>query len=135
MAKVPRHRIAQAVAKASLEQPDNKRLPKEIAAYLLEEHRTNELDSLLRDVQQAWANSGFVDVIARVARPLKEEAKPMLAAPFKKLYPAASQIQVTPLLDQGVIGGASLELAEQRLDLSLANRLRKFKQAINVKGN
>lgn len=136
MTKLPRHQLASVVANLSLKDgSSDKRLVTTIAAYLLEEHRVGELDSLLRDVQQAWAVSGYVDVLAHVARPLPQAIYDELAKPFKAFYPQAKTINVTPIVNASVIGGANMELAEKRLDISIARRIRRFKKAINVKGS
>lgn len=136
MAKVPLHELAQVVADLSIKRGSkDKKLADSIAAYLLEEGRYSELDSLLRDVQKLWAKAGFVDVLARVARPLPEAVYLDLVKPFNSRYPAAKSVNITPVIDTDVIGGSSLELADQRMDISVARRLSKFKKAINVKGS
>ena len=134
MAKVARHELADVVADLSLKRGSkDKRLAGSIAAYLLEERRVSELESLLRDVQKAWAKKGHADVLARVARPLGKETYDDLARPFRSVYPAVESLNVTAVIDKDVIGGASLELGEQRMDISFARRLSRFKKAINVK--
>jgi len=136
MSKLPLSQLSQVVASLSLnEQLPVDKLAVNIAAYLLEEHRVGELDSLVREIQQDWADNGYVDVIARVARPINNQLTIDLASPFKRLYPSAKQVRVTPVIDHSVVGGAVLELGQQRLDLSIARRLNRFKNAINEKGN
>jgi F0F1-type ATP synthase delta subunit len=132
---LPRHELAQVIAEMSLKDGVTPRLAEATAAYLLEERRYFELDSLLRDVQRYWASVGYVDVLARVARALPEDAYEDLLCPFKSRYPEAKRLNVTPVFDPAVIGGANLELGEQRMDISFARRLRRFKKAINVKGS
>ncbi len=136
MAKITRHQLAQVVAQLSLKRGTaDKKLAQSIAAYMLEERRYGELDSLLRDVQKLWAKAGYVDVLARVARPLPEAVYKDLLKPFSLRYQSAKSFNLTPVVDSDVIGGSSLELADQRLDISVARRLSKFKKAINVKGS
>jgi len=136
MKPLSRQQLAHLIAKLSLEdKADNHKLAKSVAAYLLENHQINQLESLLRDVQKAWADMGFVDIQARVARPLQSKIYKDLATPFRALYPSAKEVQVAPIIDHRVIGGANLELADQRLDISISRRLRRFKKVIKVKGN
>ena len=135
MAKISTNQLAKTIASYSLgSKEEPKKIASEIAAYLLEEKRVNQLDSLLRDVQKFWAESGYVNIIARVARPLPEVAYNQLATPFKNKEKSHKTVMVSPLVDPSIIGGASLELSEERLDLSIANRMRLFKKAINLKG-
>ncbi len=132
MAKVSRHSVAQVIADKSLGGVDLKRLSKSVAAYLLEERRVSELESLLRDVQKHWADKGYVDLIAKTARPLDGQVLEDLAVPFKEAYPQAKEVAVTEVIDKKVIGGARVEIGEQRFDLSIARRLNRFKKSINA---
>ncbi len=134
MAKVMRHELAKIIANKTLQRgQSDKRLAESIAAYLLEESRYGELDSLLRDVQKAWIKMGYVDVLAKVARPLPDSVYADLLKPFKMRYPKANTVNLTPVIEPSIIGGASLELAEQRMDMSIGRRLRRFKKSINAK--
>lgn len=132
MSKIPRSQLSKVVAGLSLGAKDSS-LGRSIAAYLLEERRVNELDSLLRDIQKDWAKAGYVDVLAKVARPLPQVVYDELGRPFSEIYHNAKSINVTPVIDSSVIGGVILELADQRMDISIKRRLQRFKKAINVK--
>ena len=126
--KVPRHIVAAALAQKSLGTVNSSRFAKEIAAYLLAERRTGELDSLLRDIMQYRADHGIVEVIAVSAHPLTVAVEKDVEAQARKLYPNAKQIIVTPEHDADAVGGIRLELANQQLDLSVRNKLNLFKQ-------
>ena len=57
--KTPRTRIAGVVADRTLKSGVvSQQLSRELAAYLLSERRTGELDSILRDVRADWAKAG-----------------------------------------------------------------------------
>ena len=104
MAKVSRHQLAGVVADMSLERgAEDKNLAKTVAAYLLEERRVNDLESLLRDVQRAWAKKGHVDVLAKVARALDDVTYQDLARPFRSVYPEAQTLNVTPVVDPSLM--------------------------------
>lgn len=126
--KTPRVRIASAVADTTLKGGVSKQYARELAAYLLAERRVGELDSLLRDVQADWAAKGHVEVIARSARPLSDEARQDITARIRPLFPAADKLVVTGVADPSVIGGVQLYLADRQLDLSVEGKLNKFKQ-------
>lgn len=126
--KTPRVRIASAVAAATLKGSVSKQYARELAAYLLAERRVGELDSLLRDVQADWAAKGHVEVVARSARPLSDEARQDITARIRPLFPAADKLVVTEVADPSVIGGVQLYLADRQLDLSVEGKLNKFKQ-------
>jgi F-type H+-transporting ATPase subunit delta len=126
--KAPRNRISKAIADRTLKGGSGKKLAKEVAAYLLAERRTNELNSVLRDVQADWAQAGYVEVIATSASPLTAATKADIDKQVKQLFPSAKQIIVTEERDPEVIGGVRLSLANQQLDLSIEAKLNKFKQ-------
>ena len=137
MVKAPRRTISEAVAAHMYYTDVNKteeyvRNRKEyidsVASYLLENRRTGELDSILRDISADWARIGYVEVIARSAHALDDVTKQNIAAQIKGLYPQAEQVVVTEIADPTVIGGVRISVADQQLDLSVEAKLNKFKQ-------
>lgn len=126
--KTPRTRIASTIADRTLKSGSSAKLSHEIAAYLLSEGRVSELNSVLRDVQADWAEAGYVEVVARSAHPLSAAIKADISKQFASLYPNAKQIVVTEVPDATVVGGVRLQLANQQLDMSIENKLNKFKQ-------
>jgi F-type H+-transporting ATPase subunit delta len=126
--KTSRTRIASVVADRTLKSGTSAGVAKEVAAYLLSEGRVGELDSILRDVQADWATAGYVEVLAASAHPLSSDVRANITKQIRSLYPAATQIIVTEVLDPEIIGGVRLSLANQQLDLSVEAKLNKFKQ-------
>jgi F0F1-type ATP synthase delta subunit len=127
--KQPRTRIARLLADRTLKSgADTKRLSREIAAYLLQERRTSDLSSLLRDIEYLWAERGYVEVQAYSAHPLTPEVRKDITAQAKQLYPEAAKIVVTENHDEDIIGGVKLVVANQQLDLSVQAKLNQFKQ-------
>jgi F0F1-type ATP synthase delta subunit len=132
--KVTRSRIAAVIAKRSLEPVSAKHLAQEIAAYVLAEGRTGELDSILRDVMQYRADHGVVEVITVSAHPLDSAVQKDIQAQTRALYPDAKQIIVSEELDPSVLGGVRLQFANQQLDLSIRSKLNRFKQLTTTTG-
>jgi F0F1-type ATP synthase delta subunit len=126
--KAPRSRLARLIADHTLAKGSSKQLSQGVAAYLLSERRTNELDSVMRDVLFDWAGDGYVEVLAASAHPLSDEVKADIAKQAKSIYPGAKQITITEKHDPDIIGGVRLSLANQQLDLSVEAKLNKFKQ-------
>ncbi|MFI5270896.1 MAG: F0F1 ATP synthase subunit delta [Candidatus Saccharimonadales bacterium] len=125
--KEPRTQISQMIASKVLKSGSSKKLLQEIAALLLFEHRVGDLDSILRDVQNDWANNGYVEVLATSAFPLDKSTKLDIEKRIKKYYPNAKRIIVTEIRDPEIIGGVRLNLADKQLDLSIEAKLNKFK--------
>lgn len=126
--KTPRTTLARMISDKTLASGVSKHLASEVAAYLLAERRVNELDSVLRDVQEDWAEAGVVDVVATSAYELTPVIKADITKRIRLLYPEASKIIVTENIDPTVIGGVRLSLPSQQLDLSIEAKLNKFKQ-------
>lgn len=133
--KARRTRIAQILADRTLKDGISRRLSREIAAYLMSEHRVAELDSIVRDVQGDWAEAGQVEVIAASAHPLTTAANADIKRQMSRLYPTAKRIIITEQRDASVIGGVRLDLADSQLDLSLRSKLNKFKQLTAASGD
>jgi F0F1-type ATP synthase delta subunit len=132
--KVSRVRIAGIIAQDSLTKGFSENEARSIAAYLMSTRRTNELDSLLRDIRGAWAEHGFVEVTATCAHPLSESVQRDVTAEVRKSYPDAKHIEIVEVHDPEVVGGVRIEFANRQLDLSIQNELNKFKTlAVNRK--
>lgn len=127
--KTPRHLVAEQLAKRTLA-PGLKttHFSREIAAYLLETGRTGELESLLRDIIQVRAEHGIVEVVAVSAHSLTAKLQADIKHEVRKQYPHAKQVVIAEQLDPSVVAGVRLELPSEQLDLSVRNKLNRFKQ-------
>ncbi len=130
--KLPRDQIAAVIAKRSLVPADGPDLAREVAAYLLAEHRTADVESLVRDVWQYRADHGLVEVRVTSAFALSDKLRTAIKAQVQKLYPAVKQVIISEQRDPSIIGGIRLELANQQLDASLRAKLNHFKQLTAV---
>jgi len=128
MTKTSRASLAHIVADRTLASGINKRYVREIASLLLDEGRTGELDSLLRDVQADWARSGHVEVITASAHPLAGDTRRDITKQIARLYPAAKKIVITETRDPDIIGGVRVSLPNKQLDLSIETKLNRLKQ-------
>ena len=128
MSKPPRHRIAEVVARRSLESVSARHLSQEIAAYLLDVGRSAELESLLRDILQYRADHGIVEAVATSAHPLNDAVSKDIKAQIGELYPGAKRIIIDEQLDESVVAGIRIELANQQFDASVRTKLDHFKQ-------
>ena len=126
--RTPRHILAKAIAERTLHITDNKLLAREIAAYLLEERRTNELESILRDIMQFRGAHGVLEatIISTndISGSVQDEVKQLLSA----AYPNTKTIHISHRQDASVIGGLRIDMANEQLDLTVASKLAKFKR-------
>jgi F0F1-type ATP synthase delta subunit len=128
MSKVPRNQIASAIAAQTLSSGVSAKLSRELAAYLLSESRTGELDPLMRDIQGLWAEQGYINATAISAHPINAGAKAKIRQTVATAYPKAKKIIIDEQHDPAVIAGVRIELADRQLDVSVATKLNKFKQ-------
>ncbi len=125
-----RQQISNFIAQKALDGGLSKKVTKEIAAYLLSSSRANEVNSIMRDVQNIWAQNGYVEIIARSSHELSSTTKNDIIKQLKPFFGNPKRIVVTQVLDENIVGGVSLELADNLLDLSLRKKLNKFKRLV-----
>lgn len=128
MSKTSRKSVASALAAKSLSGGISKKFSLGIAAYLLAERRTNELDPLMRDIQSLWAEQGYVNALAVTAHPINDAARKQMRRTVASAYPKAKTILISEQHDPEVIGGVRIELADRQLDATIVTKLNKFKQ-------
>lgn len=128
--KLSRLRLARLLAERYARAGANvDRLNKEVAAYLLTEKRIGELDSLLRDIEQYRADhDGIVEAKAVSAFPLTDGVRSDIRHKLQAAFPEAKQIIISEQIDERVVGGVRLELANQQLDLTVRGKLNLFKE-------
>ena len=127
--KTPRHEIAAALARRTLHTGISNKLGDEIAAYLLSERRTGELESLIRDIIQYRADQGIVEVVAISAFALNAQVRSDIGREVRGLHPGVKAVIISERIDPSVVAGVRLEFANQQLDTSVRSKLNRFKQA------
>ncbi len=122
MAKASRTEIAQAILAMSATS-SGKKLANEIAAYVIAERRTNELDAILREVNKLRGEqTGVVEATVTSAYPLNTKAKKDIKEILNQ-----DKLVINEVIDPSVIGGVRVETSERSLDLTVRNRLNKLK--------
>jgi F-type H+-transporting ATPase subunit delta len=131
--KIPRRQITPVLADLTLKSGASaKRLSRDVAAYLLDEGRTGELDSLMRDVIAYRAQKGIVEVTAVSAYELSEITKRDITKLVREQFPAVKQIILNQRIDADVVGGMRLELVDEQVDLTIRNKLNRLKELTTV---
>ncbi|MES2971240.1 MAG: F0F1 ATP synthase subunit delta [Patescibacteria group bacterium] len=133
--RVPRHVLAQVIAKRTLETSDTKTLAREIAAYLLTEGRTAELESILRDVMQYRQEHGILEADVVTAHQVEDEVLQDVKQWLKSAYPKAKNISLNQVHDAAVIGGIKIDMPNQQLDMTIKAKLSKFKTLTGAGGS
>ena len=126
--RTPRHILAKAIAERTLHISDNKLLARDIAAYLLEERRTNELESILRDIMQFRGAHGVLEATIISANDISDSVQDEVKQLLSAAYPDTKTIHISHRQDASVIGGLRIDMANEQLDMTVASKLAKFKR-------
>ncbi len=121
---VKRSELANIIAKKTLvnDQPVTK-LAAEIAAFVLSNQLTSQLDSIMRDVSTYRQQVGIIDVKVISAYPLSSDSIDSIKKIVTKYFDKIKSIVIEPVVDQSIIGGIKLEFPAQSLDLTVRAKL------------
>ncbi|UTX51062.1 F0F1 ATP synthase subunit delta [Candidatus Saccharibacteria bacterium TM7i] len=118
--------IARYVATQLIAGEKTDKLATQLAAYLLLHRRTNEMETILRDVSHHLAEAGYVEATVTVAETLGAASE----AAVKKLVKdatGAKEVSVAMNIDESVIGGVKIETPGAELDATIAHQLQALK--------
>jgi F0F1-type ATP synthase delta subunit len=126
--KFERTDLAAVIGEKMMHVVDLKELAREVAAYLIEQKSTSELESLMRDVLSYRQERGIVEADVASAHDLSEETLREVKALLRGHFPDAKKVIVHDSHDEAVIGGLRVTLANEQLDLSVRHKLDTFKR-------
>jgi F0F1-type ATP synthase delta subunit len=125
---ISRRELAEVIAERTLDVRDASVLAKEVAAYLLESHHTADVESLIRDIMELRAQKGIVEAVAVSAYELNDEVIADIKRILKEEYPNAKSVHVIRKIDPNVVGGVRVEMANERLDMTVRDKIDTFKR-------
>ena len=91
---------------------------RELAAYLVTERRTRELDLVVRDIEAMLAAKGVVVADVASARPLDEAVKAEIATML-----GAESVQLRETIDETLLGGVRIDTPGKRFDGTIRHKL------------
>lgn len=126
--KLSRGELAEVLYGLVKDTADHRQVAQDIAQYLVAERRTNELDTLLREVERLrFEREGIVEALATTARPLSETVKQLIREAF------GAKTRVVEREDKNLVGGVYVQTLDKRLDLSVRGQLSKLKNTNGIK--
>lgn len=125
---IPRRDLAAVIGEHTLRIKDVRKLAGAIAGYLLEEGRTADLESLIRDIMQYRMDHGIVEADIVSAHELPDHVMDDVKAILKREYPHAKEIDLDTEINPNVIGGVRIELPNEQLDMTVKAKLDTFKR-------
>lgn len=106
-------------------------IARKLAAYLIEQGATNEVNSLARDILQLRADQdGIVEVTAVAAHPLSSSMKTEIEQMVHGTHKNAKNVIINERHDPEVIGGIRLEFANALLDSTVDARLNSLRDKV-----
>ncbi|MDB5168157.1 MAG: atpH [Candidatus Saccharibacteria bacterium] len=91
---------------------------RELAAYLVTERRTRELDLIVRDIEAMLAAKGTVIADIASARPLDVAIRAEITAML-----AAKSVQLRETIDETLLGGVRIDTPGKRFDGTIRHKL------------
>ncbi len=101
-----------------------------VAAYLVSERRTKELDGLMRKVLELRAARGVYEAQITSAYELSDKTRQDLAGIVRAAHANSKRVIMHDKRDKSVIGGVLLESSDTVLDLTVRDRLQYLSQLI-----
>lgn len=123
-----RTELAKVVGDRLLKSDSSRKLAKEIAAYLLEQNKVYELESLMRDVMAYRQEHGVIEAEVTSAHRLDENTLKQVKQLVADKYPKAKHIIVHQHIDESIVGGLTITLAHEKLDMSVKSKLDTFRR-------
>ncbi len=127
-----RNELSEIIGNKTMHITDYDTLVNEIAAYLLTQNATADLDSIMRDVMQYRFEQGVVEAIVYSAHELSQIDLDDIDQVLRAEYPSAKSYIVDQKIDTNVIGGVKIEFPGAQLDLSIFSRLNLFKRQVEA---
>ena len=129
-AKYSRTRLADYAVDELNSNSKSKNLAKLLAAYLIDNHRTDDINSLARDILQIRADkTGTVEVTAIVAHDIDNDTRSEIKEMIRAVQPNVKKVIINQQVDSSAIGGIRLELANALLNSTVDARLAALRES------
>lgn len=106
----------------------NDKVMSELAAYLIENSRTKEVDLIVRDIEVALAAHGTVIADVTTVNALSAELKADIQKYVKGEQGDTATVVFREHIDRQLIGGVKVAFAGHELDASIRHKLTTLKQ-------
>lgn len=126
MAVISRRKLADQAARRIAGGEAKATVLRELAAYLMDSGRQREAELLVRDIETALLQHGVAVGTVVSARKLSADALITIEGFVKHHYKNVTKVVLRERLDERVIGGVRLELADKQLDATIQTKLDKL---------
>lgn len=126
MSKTTNQKIAQAINGLLEENVDPGTVSSSLAAYLIEERRTGDTDSILRQLESIRSQNGIREVIVTSAFAPGDSTTQTIRQIFSDYYGRVKTLVIKYRKQPDVIGGLRAETSDALLDFTIASRLQRL---------
>lgn len=120
--RISRRKITVYIADQLAKGGDEKKVLQELAAFLIDNKRTNELDLIVRDIEYQLLLRGIVLAHVTSAFELASETRAAITKMIKDKTDAKT-IELQQLIEPNLLGGIRLDLPGMQLDNTISRRL------------
>lgn len=99
-----------------------KNVVEELAAYLVETHRSNEYELIVRDIEYALSDRGVLVADVAAAHELSSDSKDAIIS-YLQAVTKAKDIQLRPTVDESLLGGVRITSSIGELDGTLKRKI------------
>lgn len=128
MATANRSEIAGVIAGLAAKSPNQKKLARDVATYLVKTHQTRQLDAILRKAVAIREQNGTVEVNVTSAFPLSSATQKAVTKLVKDEYPSAKDVVVNQDVKSEVLSGIKLQTNDKQLDETARGKLEKLRR-------
>jgi F0F1-type ATP synthase delta subunit len=97
---------------------------------MVETGETINIDDLVRDIMQLRLENGMVEAVVVAAHEPTEQVLTDIKNLMREHFPDAKQINLDVRIDESVVGGISVQLPQETLDLTVRAKLNRFKRKL-----
>lgn len=120
--RLSRRKIAGYIAQQLAADGAVEQLVQQLAAFLIDSRRTNEVSLVVRDIEYELTKQGIVLARATSAFNLTEATR-LAVTKLIEDKTGAQQVQLHQFIDPSVIGGVKIDLPGSQLDATIARKL------------
>lgn len=101
-------------------------LLKQLAAYLVVNKMTSQMDVVISDISRTLAQLGSVTAKVQTARPLSDELRKSVTAYVKRIE-NAHNVTIEESVEPALLGGIVVTTPSKRFDASIASQLKQLR--------
>ena len=125
--RLSRRNIASYIAKRLIDGGSQVATIRQLAAFLIDNRRTKEVELIIRDIEFELQNRGVILAEVTTADALSEATRKEVERLVGQ-HADPGRIQLRQFIDPAVIGGVRIDIPGKRLDATIARRLAIFRE-------